>query len=255
MNFYNVKLVLSVLIIFISIKIDAKRNKNKLPSFLNICQRNDPHLNDCIKKSVENLRPLLRKGIPEFDIPSCEPLHIPEVVIDQGAGPLSIKSSYKDIQVSGPTDFTLKSIRIDLEKNRVRIKLWLPKLEVMCQYELQGKILMMPISGSGESHGNYSNIDVTITMQGQQIKKGDDVYFNIKDFVVDFNIGYAEIKLDNLFNGDKELGEAMNLFLNDNWKQVSSEIKPVLEDTIASIFKKFANKIFHKFPLDVLLPQ
>lgn len=43
-------------------------------------------------------------------------------------------------------------------------------------------------------------------MQGQQIKKGDDVYFNIKDFVVDFNIGYAEIKLDNLFNGDKELG-------------------------------------------------
>lgn len=58
-----------------------------------------------------------------------------------------------------------------------------------------------------------------------------------------------------MFITNNFIGEAMNLFLNDNWKQVSSEIKPVLEDTIASIFKKFANKIFHKFPLDVLLPQ
>lgn len=46
----------------------------------------------------------------------------------------------------------------------------------------------------------------------------------------------------------------MNLFLNDNWKSVANEIKPVLEDTIANIFKKFANKIFHKYPLNVLLP-
>lgn len=49
-------------------------------------------------------------------------------------------------------------------------------------------------------------------------------------------------------------GEAMNLFLNDNWKNVANEVKPILEDTIANIFKKFANKIFHKYPLNVLLP-
>lgn len=49
-------------------------------------------------------------------------------------------------------------------------------------------------------------------------------------------------------------GEAMNLFLNDNWRNVANEIKPVLEDTIADIFKKFSNKIYHKYPLSVLLP-
>lgn len=46
----------------------------------------------------------------------------------------------------------------------------------------------------------------------------------------------------------------MNLFLNDNWRNVANEIKPVLEDTIADIFKKFSNKIYHKYPLSVLLP-
>lgn len=91
-------------------------------------------------------------------------------------------------------------------------------------------------------------------MQGKRVRKGEETYFNVEDFFVDFDIGHATIQLDNLFNGDEELGEAMNLFLNDNWRSVASEIKPVLEDTIAAIFKKFSNKIYHKYPLDVLLP-
>lgn len=49
-------------------------------------------------------------------------------------------------------------------------------------------------------------------------------------------------------------GDAMNLFLNDNWKSVANEIKPVLEDKIADLFKKFSNKIYHKYPLNTLLP-
>lgn len=44
-------------------------------------------------------------------------------------------------------------------------------------------------------------------MQGQRIKKDNETYFNIKDFYIDFNIGHATIQLDDLFNGDKELGE------------------------------------------------
>lgn len=54
---------------------------------------------------------MLKKGIPEFGIPSCEPLTIPEVVIDQGSGSMSVKSSYKDIKVYGPSEFSLKSVK------------------------------------------------------------------------------------------------------------------------------------------------
>lgn len=60
---------------------------------------------------MENLRPLMAKGIPEFGIPSCEPLIIPEVIIDQGHGPVSVKSSYRGIEVFGPMDFLIKNIK------------------------------------------------------------------------------------------------------------------------------------------------
>lgn len=82
-----------------------------LASFLKICNRSDPNLKQCIKESVEQLRPLLSKGIPEFDIPSCEPLIIPEVAIDQGSGTVAVKSVYKNIQVYGPSKFIIRNIK------------------------------------------------------------------------------------------------------------------------------------------------
>ncbi|CAH1369261.1 unnamed protein product [Tenebrio molitor] len=241
-------------IIYVAV-LKSFEGKPKLPSFIKVCRRSDPHLNDCIKNSVEHLRPLLAKGIPEFDIPSCEPLCIPEVVIDQGSGAVAVRSTYRNVKVYGPSKFILRHVKIDMDRDRIKIKLWLPYLELTSRYTMEGRILMMPISGSGISRGNYSNIDANVIMQGQRIKKDNETYFNIKDFYIDFNIGHATIQLDDLFNGDKELGEAMNLFLNDNWKNVANEIKPVLEDTIASIFKKLSNKIYHKYPLNLLLPK
>ncbi|RZC41969.1 takeout, partial [Asbolus verrucosus] len=169
------------------------------------CHRSDPRLSDCIKNSVESLRPLLARGIPEFDIPSCEPLCIPEVVIDRGAGAVAVRSTYRDIKVYGPSQFVLRHIRIDMERNRIRIKLWLPRLQLTSKYTMEGRILMMPISGTGTSRGNYTNIDATVSMHGQRIKKDNETYFNVKDFYVDFNIGHATIQLDDLFNGNKEL--------------------------------------------------
>ncbi|KAK9686883.1 hemolymph juvenile hormone binding protein (JHBP) [Popillia japonica] len=122
-------------------------NEKKLPYFLKVCHRNDNDLNECVKRSIENLRPLMSKGIPEFDIPSCEPLIIPEVIIDQGNGPVSVKSTYNDVRVYGPTQFELKSIKIDLDKDKVSLKVWLPRLELNCQYSMEGRVLMLPISG------------------------------------------------------------------------------------------------------------
>lgn len=75
------------------------------------------------------------------------------------------------------------------------------------KYSMEGRILMLPISGSGQSRGNYSNIDATVSMQGEQIDKNGERYLNIKDLFVDFNIGHASVQLDDLFNGDQELGK------------------------------------------------
>jgi hypothetical protein len=47
----------------------------------------------------------------------------------------------------------------------------------------------------------------------------------------------------------------MNRLLNNKWQQLTQEIKPALEEAIASIIKDMATKFFEKYPLDQILPE
>lgn len=146
--------------------------------------------------------------------------------------------------------------RVDVDKNRVRLKLYLPRLEIIAHYNMEGKVLLLPITGNGLARGNFTDIDVVATIQGEryQSQSTNETHYRVIDFYVDFDVGHANINLENLFNGDNTLSDAMNLFLNSNWKMIAAEIKPALENTVSELFKTFANEIYSKFPLDTLLP-
>ncbi|XP_060862965.1 protein takeout-like [Metopolophium dirhodum] len=168
-------------------------------------------------------------------------------------GSVSVQSIYRNISVYGPSQFILKSVKVDMEKERIRIKVWLPHLHMTANYSIEGRILMLPISGHGLSEGNYTNIEANVLIQGNTIQIEGRNHFNVQDVAIDFQIGHASIYLSDLFEGDLELGEAMNTFLNDNWRHVAQEFKPILEETIGDLFKKFANKLYHKYPIEDFL--
>lgn len=131
-----------------------------------------------------------------------------------------------------PKYYLLYLFRIDYVRDRARLKIFIPQLQMESLYTMQGRILLMPIAGSGTSVGNYSkptqlflflssllfklskltviyflaDIDATVTIQGEKIETNGEKYFNIKDFIVNFDIGHASVHLNDLFGGDRELG-------------------------------------------------
>lgn len=88
-----------------------------------------------------------------------------------------------------------------------------------------------------------------------QPKGGGPAHLRVADLFVDFNIGNADIQLDDLFNGDTELGAAMNQFLNENWQTVATEMRPALEDAIASILHGMTDRFFDAYTMDQLFPE
>lgn len=60
------------------------------------------------------------------------------------------------------------------------------------------------------------------------------------------------MNFENLFNGDRVLSQSTNTFLNDNWSEIITEIKPVLTKAIGGIYKAIADPIFNKFPYEDL---
>ena len=92
-------------------------------------------------------------------------------------------------------------------------------------------------------------------MKMERYSKNSAEHFKVKNLEIEFNIGGLSVKLDNLFNGDAELGSTMNKFINENWKMVTAEIRPTLEKTISNILMDTANKIFDVYPISKLLPE
>lgn len=53
---------------------------------------------------------------------------------------------------------------------------------------------------------------------------------------------------ENLYKGDKLLGDTTNKFLNENWEDILGELKPVLADAMGKICHGIMGPVFDKFP-------
>lgn len=225
---------------------------SKIPSYIKVCKRNDPKLNDCIINSIETLRPYLLKGIPELEVPSMEPLTLPEVLVARGAG---IRAVGKNIDISGPGSFVIKKLNVDLSNYQVDIAVDLPFLTFDGEYEVSGRLLVLPLKGKGPVKANATNCKADVVLRARTVKKEAGDYLHFYNMDIDITIGGYHVQLDNLFNGDKLLGDATNAALNENPKELIAYLKPIIEKTVGNIILEIANKITQHFTLEELLPE
>lgn len=61
--------------------------------------------------------------------------------------------------------------------------------------------------------------------------------------------------MTNLFNGQKDLGDNMNLFLNTNWQLLLDELRAPISLSFAKVFKEAANSFLDKTPYDELFAR
>lgn len=62
------------------------------------------------------------------------------------------------------------------------------------------------------------------------------------------------IQLENLFNGNRELSDQMNVFLNDNWSDIIKELMPAIEKALEFVVKDIGNRLFSKIAYEEFFP-
>ncbi|XP_071455745.1 protein takeout-like [Hetaerina americana] len=226
-----------------------------LPDYIKVCKKSDPKSNQCILNSIQELRPKLLKGIPELNVPSLEPLNIPEIKFSSGPQAAKFDATLSNIVVRGPGSFIIRELRADLKNNVFDFNLLLPQLFFEGDYKLDVKILLLPIRGAGKIHGNFTEYTAEVHMPGNKIKRDGEEYLELEKMQMKIKVGKTQIRLSNLFDGDPILGEATNRILNENSKIFIEEISPVLEDTLANLFTAIANRITLTFTYKELFPE
>lgn len=78
--------------------------------------------------------------------------------------------------------------------------------------------------------------------------------YAIKRFELKIRVGKGVLDLENLFNGNKELGYVINQTINNNFDIYNKEIMPLVERALTKYFTKVSNNIIGQFTKEQLFP-
>ncbi|XP_065203818.1 circadian clock-controlled protein daywake-like isoform X2 [Planococcus citri] len=234
---------------------DAKR----LPSYVKTCRRKEPDLAKClVEETMESVRPYLPVGIPKMKIPALEPLVIPNLEINRRQEALDLKLIVKDIKAWGGTNFVVKNVKVSYEKLQAEGTIILPLIHTTCEYDIDGRMLVIPLKGKGVFKGNITNIRADVSGSGELTtdKKGRQIA-QIKTVVVKLKIGDATgtaTNTDGNRNNDVITETAINFYTN-NRRQVLDIATPIAEEIAAEFIIQFGNQILGAVLLDEILPD
>ncbi|XP_054262405.1 protein takeout-like [Macrosteles quadrilineatus] len=222
-----------------------------IPDFIHVCKRNDPQVETCIRNSIEELRPYLRRGIPELKVPSLEPLVIKELVAAEGSG---LKITTENLKVHGCANFTLVKLNVNLKTHQYQFNIKLPHLVLDGRYVIDGRVLLIPIRGKGRLTGDIFNAKANVTLGGLIVKRKGEEYLHYNKMTIKIKVVQGQLHLANLFGGEAVLGEVINSAINANFEQFINELRPIIEKALAKFMLESADGIASSFPYKDLFP-
>lgn len=111
----------------------------------------------------------------------------------------------------------------------------------------------MHISYKIASHISYNFSAVGKILAEKYIDNGVEK-LRVKDFKLKAIVGHGVVKLENLFNGDRALGDIVNSAINNNFEVVANELLPHIEKALSEAFAHIGSTIIEQFSFAQLFP-
>ncbi|KAF6207064.1 hypothetical protein GE061_018302 [Apolygus lucorum] len=229
----------------------------KLPSYIKACKRTDPKLNECVVKAGRAAIPKFINGDTKYRVPRLDPLEISELKVHQGGSrALGINMSLKDSKVTGLKSALFQAARTDLKNKHIEWDFFHPYLTIIGKYDITGQVLLLPVRGSGTSNITLTNMKSVFKFDFVLETRADGLeYMKVTNTRLDTDIGKAYFRFNNLFNGDRLLGESMNRFINENSREVIKELGAPVIDSVSQVFEIILASICELVPYSLVYPE
>ncbi|EAA03123.3 AGAP012703-PA [Anopheles gambiae str. PEST] len=222
----------------------------KFPNAFSRCKQED---GNCLLEAVTATFRNFHKGVPEIGLVPLDPLRIDKMDIVQGDGPINIVLNFKKVDLGGFREAQIKKINgFTSNPTKMEMNLLVPVASLVGGYRINGKVLILPIQGEGNSNMTMVNCDISLKWTGKLVEKSGQQFYQVDKFKVHFDTSRFYMDFSNLFNGDKALGDNMNVFLNDNWQDILKELKPAISAAFTKIFQAVVSNVFNKVPYNEL---
>ncbi|KAL1449641.1 hypothetical protein WDU94_002127 [Cyamophila willieti] len=117
------------------------------------CSRSDPKLSDCLLKLSPRIIAGFTELHPEFPAARIrDPQKIGTILSKTGDSSIGLSFKLTDNVLYGQKTDVVKDLKIDMKRRDLKIIIFCPRYEILCKYEMSGKVLFLPITGKGNGN-------------------------------------------------------------------------------------------------------
>ncbi|XP_044764567.1 protein takeout-like [Coccinella septempunctata] len=218
----------------------------KLPFGFKRCSIKD---NECLVEAVQEAIPKFKDGIKEFGIPPTDPLFIPEMSIGGGQQVIQLNQVYKNVSLKGLSNSKVTSFSFDMKDERILLYTTVDKLVISGHYTASGKILLLPVDGSGPFTIVLDQPVGTLLVDFAIHSKKGQKHLRANSAKLLFDVSHASYNFTNLLKRNRNIEQSLGKVLNENWKEIFDELVPFYTDAYAQALLQVVNRFFSRVPL------
>lgn len=102
---------------------------------------------------------------------------------------------------------------------------------------------------------NIENTRANVRLIGRKVPRNGIEYVKFDQLLMKVTVGKSRIRLENLFNGDRTLGEIGNQVINENSQLFVDEMIPGFEKSLSKTFLEIANDVLTDVTFDEMFPD
>ncbi|KAK5638071.1 hypothetical protein RI129_012366 [Pyrocoelia pectoralis] len=220
------------------------------PKELTLCRPSDPNLEQCVAKFMGDFMQILNEGVPEYDIPSANPINAPDFILE--ADPqytiVNFEQRYSNVKIFNfpLSRATIESASIEENSYSIVLRFTNPLLKTTANFDIPS------ISLQGQTFSLSGNATIVIdanylaTLSGSKSESNGSGQAQITDLVLTSAHNSISVALE---SENQEGASTLSNFLAMNQQTIIAESKSRINAYFGPVLKNLANDIFSKIPL------
>lgn len=206
----------------------------------------------CMEKIANEIFALSASGVKELNLGPLDPLLVSDAGVKSNENsPINLSIKLSNLKLYGFTGATAKEVKgFNKEMSGVFSMVIQSKVNSLVgNYEMNGKFLLLPITGRGPCNVTLVKPTFTASFNGEPKLIDGKTFMKIKNFKLKIDVKQVINNYENLFN-DKILSENMNALLNQNWKEFHSAVSGPIIKSIEKDIRNILSKVFEAKPYE-----
>ncbi|KAL4716077.1 hypothetical protein ACJJTC_013854 [Scirpophaga incertulas] len=202
----------------------------------------------CIKQSAQQLIVPFANGIPEYKVQTLDPLQLTKEI---DASSPSLKLKVRNMVVTGMKGCTAVKMERDIPKSKLYTTL-LCDVHAEGQYEMKGRLLVLPIEGKGGAQVTLKKIQMSVESDlSDRTGRDGKKHWQIKSSRFSYELkDKSTLHFENLFNGNKLLAATADEVIRTNSNEIVMEIgKPIIKAIVDKIIEN-VNHFYKTVPVE-----